>query len=358
MKKIVTVLGARPQFIKAAAVSRAISREPKLIEFIVHTGQHYDYNMSDLFFEELKIPKPYVNLHIGSGTHGYQTAEMLKLIEDQLVRLSPDLVLVYGDTNSTLAGALAASKLHIPVAHVEAGLRSFNKRMPEEINRIITDHISDVLFPPTQTASYNLRRENISTEKTFQVGDVMYDAVLFYQDYIKNSRILNKLKLDSPYILLTIHRAENTDDISRLKTILSQLEIISNSMYVVFPIHPRTQKLLKGIVDLTKFKRLKLTEPVGYLDMLSLQRSSALIITDSGGIQKEAFMNGKYCLTLRSETEWSELVEHKVNFLVHPLNMLCELVEKTWGQQPDSDFRPYGDGFAASKIVEVLKDRY
>ena len=359
-KKIVTILGARPQFIKAAAVSRVISGHTDLEEFIIHTGQHYDYKMSDLFFEELNIPKPHINLAVGSGHHGEQTGEMLKLIERELFKIKPDLVLVYGDTNSTLAGALAATKMHIPVAHVEAGLRSFNRKMPEEINRIVTDHLSDFLFAPTQSAITNLSNEGISKDKVYDSGDVMFDAILFYQDKADQvSSVFKDLELKGkPFVLTTIHRAENTDSPEKLRSIMSALNKISETKTVVFPIHPRTKGVLKDIYNTTLNKDFRLIDPVGYLDMIALQKNCSLIITDSGGVQKEAFLNKKYCLTVRNETEWVELVENGFNFLVNPIDILPDLVNKVWDKPFDSSgFQPYGDGSAASKIIDVISNR-
>lgn len=358
-KKIVTILGARPQFIKAAAISRVIAKHGNEIEeLIIHTGQHYDYNMSDLFFEELDIPKPHVNLSVGSGMHGAQTGKMLKLIETHLNQLRPNGVLVYGDTNSTVAGALAASKMHIPVMHIEAGLRSFNKKMPEEINRIVTDHVSDLLFTPTLTATTNLANEGITGKRVHQPGDVMVDAILFYQRKInKLSPVIKDLGLAGrKFILATIHRAENTDDPEKLESIIGSLNKISESKTVIFPIHPRTKKVLKESYRSALNENLHLINPVGYLDMISLQKYCSLIITDSGGVQKEAFVNKKYCLTVRDETEWVELVTNGFNFLVNQAQILPELVERLWNREfENTNFHPYGEGNAASKIVDVIK---
>ena len=361
MKKIVTVLGARPQFIKAAAVSRAIAAKGhELTEYIINTGQHYDYNMSELFFEELNIPRPHVNLAIGSGSHGAQTGDMMKLIEEQLMKLKPDVVLVYGDTNSTLAGALAASKIHIPVAHVEAGLRSFNKRMPEEINRIVTDHVSDLLFVPTQTGIDNLAKEGIPSEKVFQTGDVMYDVVQYYRKKASDtSPVVKDLGLQGKqFVLVTIHRAENTDDPGRLNTIMSSLNEIAKESTIVFPMHPRTRKVLGSTYKATMSEQLRIVEPVGYLDMIALQKACRLVITDSGGVQKEAFMNDKFCITTRTETEWTELVDHGFNFLVNPLDKLPEIFAKVKSMKFDrGNFQPYGDGHAAEKIVNTIIEK-
>jgi UDP-GlcNAc3NAcA epimerase len=359
-KKIVTILGARPQFIKAATVSRAFAKyNDTLEELIIHTGQHYDYKMSDLFFEELSIPKPHLNLAVGSGSHGEQTGEMLKLIERELIEIKPSMVLVYGDTNSTLAGALAASKIHIPVAHVEAGLRSFNKRMPEEINRILTDHVSDLLFGPTDVSIVNLRNEGIEGKKVYNPGDVMYDAIRFYQSTAeKRSSIIKDLGVEKKnFILTTIHRAENTDDPAKLKTIMSSLNKVAETKTVIFPIHPRTKGVLKDVYQSLLNPGFRLIDPVGYLDMIALQKNCSLVVTDSGGVQKEAFLNNKFCLTVRNETEWTELVDHGSNFLINPIDILPGMVERVWDKKfENKGFQPYGDGFAADKIVEVIKE--
>ncbi len=310
--KILTVIGARPQFIKAAAVSNVLRKS--FTEIIVHTGQHYDPNMSDVFFEELSIPKPNFHLEIGSGNHGSQTGAMLIEIEKVILSEKPDFVLVYGDTNSTLAGALAASKLLIPVIHVEAGLRSFNKAMPEEQNRIATDHLSDILFVPTQTAINNLKNEGI-TSGVVNIGDVMYDAILHFTPIAKQkSRILEKLKLESnTYSLCTIHRAENTNDINRLKNICEALN--ESGKTIVLPLHPRTLKYL-GEYGIHLSDRIKVIDPVGYLDMLQLEFNASKIITDSGGVQKEAYFMHKPCITMRDQTEWIETVEAGWNVIV------------------------------------------
>ncbi|MFZ6012196.1 MAG: non-hydrolyzing UDP-N-acetylglucosamine 2-epimerase [Bacteroidota bacterium] len=357
MKKIITVLGARPQFIKAAAVSRVLRSNNKLQEKIVHTGQHYDYAMSDVFFRELDIPEPEYNLGIGSGLHGSQTGEMLKVIEGVLIKEKPDVVIVYGDTNSTLAGALAAAKLHIPIAHIEAGLRSFNRRMPEEVNRVLTDHLSAWLFAPTQIAVNNLAHEGIDAAKVFMSGDVMYDAVLFYSKKIKENGSPLVAPVKGPFILGTIHRAENTDDPARLKTIFSELDKIAVEFPVVVPLHPRTVKMLNDYGWKNTSGQLYMISPVGYLDMLRLQQQCALIITDSGGLQKEAYFMGKHCLTLRNETEWVELVQHGVNDLVIDMQQLSGLVKQRYNRVVDPNARQlYGAGAAAHHIVQTLAD--
>lgn len=348
--KILTVVGARPQFIKAAAVSNVIRNEFK--EVLIHTGQHYDENMSKIFFDELNIPKPDYNLGIGSGNHGKQTGTMLIELEKIYLKEKPDLVLVYGDTNSTLAGALAASKLLIPVAHVEAGLRSFNMKMPEEQNRILTDHISSVLFPPTKTGVHNLKNEGIK-EHVYNVGDVMFDAVIDFKKLaMEKSNIIDRLNLyNGKYILTTIHRAENTNDIHRLKNIVSALN--DSGKEIVFPLHPRTRKYIDDY-GLTFSDKIKLIEPVGYLDMISLEMHSEKIVTDSGGVQKEAFFMKKPCITMRDETEWVETVENGWNIIVgtNENNILNAIVEFTPERKQEDIF---GDGKAGEKILDILK---
>ena len=359
MIKIVSIVGARPQFIKAAVVSRALRLAPAATEILVHTGQHYDENMSDVFFAELEIPRPRYNLGIGSGTHGAQTGRMLEAIEKVLLEEKPDWVLVHGDTNSTLAGALAAVKLHIPVAHVEAGLRSFNRQMPEEINRLLTDHISDLLFVPTEAAVANLRSEGIPEEKFHRVGDVMYDAALYYGAKAEaKSRILHELGLErKQYILATVHRAENTDRPDRLRGILGGLAQAANKMPVVLPLHPRTRGALEreGLLEKVQ-QHIRLLKPVGYLDMVMLEKNSCLIATDSGGVQKEAFFHRVPCVTLRDETEWVELVALKWNRLAASADpaavaaAICEALDYI----PDSAANPYGDGQSARRIIDIL----
>ena len=324
--KIVTVVGARPQFIKAAMVSLAIENHnsncpPNSLVFsevIVHTGQHFDRHMSDTFFEELRIATPHYNLGISSSSHGTMTGNMLEKIETILFKETPDLVLVYGDTNSTLAGALAAAKLHIPVGHVEAGLRSFNRDMPEEINRIVTDHVSTLLFCPTRNALQNLSKEGL-TEHVSEVGDVMYDAHLFYDSRAEEtSNIMEKLDLSPKgYLLATIHRAENTVNPKRLCSIFKGLTKVADKIPVVLPLHPRTKIALEKEKLLNEISRkLLVVDPVGYFDMLILEKNARLIATDSGGVQKEAYFFNVPCLTLRDQTEWSELVEAGCNLLV------------------------------------------
>ena len=356
--KLVTVLGARPQFIKAAPVSRVLHTAKGVQEILMHTGQHFDDNMSKVFFDELDIPKPNYNLGIGGGTHGQNTGRMLEGVERVLLDERPDWVLVYGDTDSTIAGALAAVKLHIPVAHVEAGLRSFNRRMPEEINRVLTDHASDLLFAPTETAVRNLRREGIPDERIHLVGDVMYDSALFYTERAeKQSRILKMLDLNSKrYVLATVHRAENTDNTQRLEAIFGGLVLVAEQIPVVIPLHPRTRRALERIGMLDEIKRkLRLIAPVGYLDMVMLEKNARLIVTDSGGVQKEAFFYRVPCVTLRDETEWVELVELGWNHLTSPISAAA--VEAEVRAALDTEGRPgtpYGKGDSARRIAQVL----
>ncbi len=313
--KIVSIVGARPQFIKLAPLSTEL-RKKGINEIILHTGQHYDDNMNEIFFKELEISEPDYNLGIGSGFHGEQTGRMLMGIEKILIKEKPDLVIVYGDTNSTLAGALATSKLHIPLAHVEAGLRSFNKKMPEEINRIVADHLSDILFCPTETAVENLKNEGI-LKGVYLVGDIMFDALMhFLKLSQEKSRILEELNLTpKSYLLLTIHRAENTDNVERLKSILSALG--ESGKNIIFPIHPRTKNRIREFgLENYLTSNIRVIAPVGYLDMLELEKNAYAILTDSGGVQKEAFWLKVPCITLREETEWVETVKYKWNILV------------------------------------------
>jgi len=345
--KILTVVGARPQFIKCAPVSRELRKEHE--EVLVHTGQHYDREMSDLFFEELKIPRPDHNLGIGSGPHGRQTGAMLAGIEEVILAEEPDCVLVYGDTNSTLAGALAAAKLHVPVAHVEAGLRSFDRRMPEEINRVLTDHISDLLLCPTETAVENLQREGI-TAGVHLTGDVMVDALLQHAEVAKGSSVLADLGLDQ-YRLATVHRAENTDDPARLTAIIRALGDLGD---VVLPCHPRTEKMLKnaGLYEEAK-RRIGLIPPVGYLEMLALESGAKTILTDSGGVQKEAYVLGVPCITMRETTEWVETVEDGWNVLVGSDCDAIVRAARTFAPERErSDV--FGKGEAARAIARVI----
>lgn len=360
--KCITIVGARPQFIKAAVVSRALRERAGNREILVHTGQHYDREMSDIFFDELDIPRPDYNLGIGSGNHGQQTARMLEAIEKVLLDEKPDRVLVYGDTNSTLAGALAAVKLQIPIAHVEAGLRSFNRCMPEEINRVLTDHASEILFAPTETAMMNLLAEGIDRQKCHLVGDVMYDGALYYgQKAAKCSQILTRLNLNyKNYILATIHRAENTDAPDRLLAIFEALSIVSRQLPVVVPLHPRTRRYLQNLEGAEKLlDNILGIEPVGYLDMIELEKNARLIATDSGGIQKEAFFYRVPCITLRDETEWIELVTLGWNRVISPKNsqVIVRSIEAVLNSTVpiDTGSSPYGEGRASEKIVEILE---
>ncbi len=349
--KIITVIGARPQFIKAAAVSNIIRKEFE--EILVHTGQHYDENMSKVFFDELNIPKPDYNMGIGSGNHGQQTGTMLIELEKIYLKEKPDLVLVYGDTNSTLAGALAASKLLIPVAHVEAGLRSFNMNMPEEQNRILTDHISSILFPPTETAVVNLKNEGIKNS-VHNVGDVMFDAVLDFKELAKKkSNIVNELNLiENKYILTTIHRAENTNDINRLRNIIQALN--ESNKTIVLPLHPRTKKYIDSY-GLSFNNNVKVIEPIGYLDMISLEMHAEKIVTDSGGVQKEAFFMKKPCITMRDETEWVETVQNGWKTIVgtDKEKILSAIMNFVPNREQENIF---GDGKAGEKILKVIKE--
>jgi len=412
--KLATIIGARPQFIKAAMVSRAITSynlnntlqnnleprasnpEPRtsnverrtlstphplpltphplpITEILIHTGQHYDFNMSDIFFQELNLPKPNYHLGVGSGMHGEQTGKMLQEIERVLIKEQPDMVLVYGDTNSTLAGALASVKLHIPLGHVEAGLRSYNKRMPEEINRVLTDHCSSILFCPTKTAVDNLRKEgftnivnngNLITSNSelqtlnverrtsnsdpvvINVGDVMYDLILFALPIAEKSHILNRLSLKpKDYMVLTLHRAENVDEPLKLQDLMNFIFKL-NSQKIIFPVHPRTKNTLTLLSSLPD--NLEIIDPVGYLEMLKLMKHASTILTDSGGVQKEAFWLKVPCITLREETEWVETIESGWNVLYK---------DYTGNHSPKVDnSNVYGDGRAAERIIKVIGD--
>ncbi len=353
-KKLLSIVGARPQFIKAAVLSKLIKKEKGgiLEEKIVHTGQHYDKKMSADFFDELNIPYPDYHLGIGSGGHGEQTGRMLLEIEKILLKQRPDIVLVYGDTNSTLAGALAASKLHIPVAHVEAGLRSFDKCMPEEINRVLTDHVSSFLFCPTEISVRNLKREGIE-DRVFLTGDVMLDLLINFQDMMDKSEILGKLGItEKNYYLVTVHRAGNTDNRERLENILGGLE--ETNKKVIFPLHPRTKKML-GKNDYPFFNSgICFIDPVSYIDMLTLEKNALAVLTDSGGVQKEAYFFKVPCITLREETEWLETVESGWNVLVGTDK---EKIKEALNHQTGTNISHppfYGDGKAGEKIVQIL----
>ena len=352
--RIATIIGARPQFIKAAMVSHALDTQDGISEIIIHTGQHFDANMSEVFFEELGIPKPTYNLNIGGGSHGQNTGRMIEAIESVLLKQKPDCVLVYGDTDSTLAGALAAAKLHIPVAHVEAGLRSFNRRMPEEINRILTDHVSSLLFAPTQAAVQCLASEGISGNNVRLVGDVMFDAALHYSKRAQDrSKILSWLGLQpKTYTLATIHRAENTNDANRLNIILKSFSEFAQ--LIVLPLHPRTRDLVSKS-GLVLPPNIRAIEPVSYLDMVMLEQNASLIATDSGGVQKEAFFHRVPCVTLRDETEWVELVNTGWNRLAPPVDTSA-VVEKMHLalDSQGTDLQPYGTGNASVSIANDL----
>lgn len=359
MMKIMTIVGARPQFIKAAAISRIVRAQyaGAVNEFIVHTGQHFDSNMSQVFFDELDIPMPKFNLEISGGNHGAMTGKMLEGIENILLREIPQWVLVYGDTNSTLAGVLAATKLHIPVAHVEAGLRSFNMRMPEEINRIVADRLSSLLFCPTQSAVHNLANEGIQ-QGVLNVGDVMYDVAKHYSNIASNqSQILSTMKIvPQQYALATCHRAENTDDRERLSQILEALVAISKDMPVVLPLHPRTRKLIHAFGLESNLTKLLITDPLPFLDMMALEQSAKIILTDSGGVQKEAFFYGTPCITMRDETEWVETVQMGWNCLTGAntarIIQAFNNFSITAPSPPIS--APYGTGQASSLIMERI----
>ena len=355
---ILTVVGARPQFIKAATVSRVIAERPGMREVLVHTGQHYDANMSDTFFEELAIPVPQHHLGIGSGPHGAQTGAMLEGIERILLDERPDWLLVYGDTNSTIAGALAAAKLHVPVAHVEAGMRSFNRRMPEELNRVLTDHLATLNLTSTSTATAHLATEGIVEGRVLEVGDVMYDAALFYGDRAGDrAELLARLGVEpGAFLLATTHRAENTDDPDRMNAIVDAFIELGREYSIVLPLHPRTRAVLKANDDLDRLSAsITLCEPLGYLDMVALERDAMLVVTDSGGVQKEAFFHGTPCITLRDETEWIELVNAGWNTLVPP----CSAADIVSGVRnaigtTGSEIQPYGRGNAAERVVDAL----
>ena len=379
MKKIITVIGARPQIIKAAAISRAIKNNfsDKILEVIVHTGQHYDENMSQIFFEELEIPFPNFNLNVGSGSHGEQTAKMLEGLENIYMQEKPDAVIVYGDTNSTIAGALAASKIHIPVIHIEAGLRSFNKAMPEEINRIACDHMSTLLFTPSETGHRNLLNEGIKNEhneaasidnpKIYLCGDIMYDNSLYFSAVSEQkSKILKELEITTDeFILCTIHRDTNTDDTANLNAIFRALLRIqkTSNLKIVLPLHPRTKEKLNSHLDenllteLNQNKNFKIIPPLGFLDIISLEKNARLIITDSGGLQKEAFFFQKPCVILREQTEWIEIIENG-NALIAGANELkiISSVETLFKRTDFTYPNLYGDGNAANFICKKITE--
>lgn len=353
MKKIITVIGARPQFIKASVVSQALQKIPTIKEIIIHTGQHFDENMSNIFFNELNIPKPDYQLNINGKSHGKMTGEMLAAIEDIILQEKPDALMVYGDTNSTLAGALAAAKVHIPVIHIEAGLRSFNMQMPEEINRILTDQISTILFCPTETAIQNLIAEGFKDKNALVElsGDVMQDSALYFKQFVKQPNIYNLP--DSNFILATLHRAENTDDIERLKQIVNALNHIhQNIASVILPLHPRTRNVLaKENIQLD----VCIIEPVGYLEMIWLLDHCQLVLTDSGGVQKEAFFFKKPCVTMRDQTEWVELIEAGANQLAGAESKeIIAAVDNMLHRTITDPHELYGGGKASANIAHYI----
>ncbi len=353
--KILTVVGARPQFIKAAAVGRQLRRYG-IQEVLVHTGQHFDHNMSQVFFDEMDIPQPHYNLNIHSLSHGAMTGRMLERVEETIMIEKPDLVMVYGDTNSTLAGALAAQKLNIPVAHVEAGLRSFNMKMPEEVNRILTDRISSHLFCPTQVSVQNLVAEGFRRFRCYieNTGDVMQDASLYYgMKSAERSSIIKEQNLCNPFAIATVHRQENTEDPSKLREIIEGLNDIHREMQLVVPLHPRT----KNIIDSLSIKvDFVLIPPVGYFDMVELLKHCSIVLTDSGGLQKEAFFFKKCCVTLRKETEWIELVENGFNIIADSNRYdIYQAWRHMMNKKPNFDLNLYGNGEASDRIARYLK---
>ena len=378
--KIVTIVGARPQIIKAAALSRVISKNFQNIkEIIVHTGQHYDKNMSDVFFTELEIPKPQINLKVGSSSHGAQTALMIEKIEKVIQEYSPDAVVVYGDTNSTLATAIAASKLHIPIVHIESGLRSFNKKMPEEVNRILCDHVSTLLFSPTKSGFNNLLNEGFSIEYSnnasadhpniYHCGDVMYDNSLYFSKLSdENSDILEKLKLrNKNFILATVHRNDNTDSKIKLTDLFSTfLEITEiHQLKIILPLHPRTSKMMEQLLDSKLLKKIQesnlltIINPAGFLDMIALEKNAELIITDSGGVQKEAYFFKKPCIILRPQTEWVEIVETKSAVISDTNSKIILEATERFLSNPDLEFpEVFGNGNAASFIAKEMLNQF
>lgn len=351
MKKAISIIGARPQFIKCSILYNKLKDD--LNEIIVHTGQHYDENMSGIFFNELDIPYPDYNLNIGSGSHGEQTSKMLLQIERVLLKENPDMVIVYGDTNSTIAGALAAVKLQIPVVHVEAGLRSFNRIMPEEINRVLTDNSSDLLFAPTETAMKNLMNEGLKS-KSHLTGDIMYDAILKFSKILSKSNIINLLELNpKEYFLLTLHRPYNVDDKDILNEIIKALGEMSET--IVFPVHPRTKKMILNY-KLKMGNNIKLINPVGYIELIELEKNAKKIITDSGGIQKEAYFLNVPCVTLRPETEWIETLKNNKNILIKNRGKNDIIAALKSKQIFDIDDKPFGDGDSAGIMRKIILD--
>ena len=373
--KLVTIIGARPQIIKAAALSRAIRNHYKdqIQEIIVHTGQHYDDNMSQVFFDELQIPRPDYNLHVGSASHGVQTARMTEGIEDILIKEQPDFIVLYGDTNSTLAGAVAAAKIHVPIVHIEAGLRSFNKAMPEEINRIVCDHCSTLLFTPTKAGLENLKREGfpmdnegpftIDNPKVYHCGDIMYDNSLHFADIAEaKTEIIQRLELaGNPFILATIHRDSNTDHPERLSAIFKAIIRLSEECRIVLPLHPRTSKLLKTNLDeelqmqVFNNTNISLIPPVSFLEMIALERHARLVMTDSGGVQKESYFFKKPCIILRPETEWVEIVQTGNAILADADESRIMQAWQHFKDNPPTSFPEiFGDGHAAEFMLEKI----
>ena len=357
--KLLTVVGARPQFIKAAVVSRALESTGKIHETLVHSGQHYDHSMSKVFFEELGIPEPEIHLGVGSGSHAVQTGRIMIELEQHCMQIRPDALLVYGDTNTTLAASLVAAKLSIPLAHVEAGLRSFNRGMPEEVNRIVTDSLSTHLFAPTRVAVANLAKEGVDADRIHLVGDVMFDAAMAFRERaLAVSEVRQQLGLESgaAYVLATIHRAGNTDSPERIASIYQGLARVSQVMPVVWPVHPRAREAMKRAgLSVQGERRLSLIDPVGYLDMVSLEVGASVIVTDSGGVQKEAYFHRVPCVTVREDTEWTELLEAGVNCLCGPgADDIYHAFERMSRCDGDWNRPDYGDGHASEKIAEVL----
>lgn len=354
--KILTIVGARPQFIKAASLSRYLKSFSDIKEIILHTGQHYDNNMSDDFFSELDIPIPDYNLQVGSDTPARQTGKMMMGIEDVVLKEWPDSILIYGDTNSTLAGAIAGSKLHIPVGHVEAGLRSYDREMPEEINRIVSDAVSTILFCPTETAVNNLKKEGI-TKGVYNVGDIMFETYLYYKNQAqKNFTILNRLNLEpKEFTLCTIHRASNTDNTENLKNIF--IGLTNSKGIIILPLHPRTKEKIIKNKSLKKYigQNIRIIKPIGYFDMVCLEANAKKIVTDSGGVQKEAYFNKVPCITLRENTEWVETIEEGVNKLVGvDPEKIKESINNFHPQEQNYSKSLYGDGRTSEKIIKIL----
>lgn len=360
-RKLAILVGARPQFIKAAPLCQAIIQSRNLSGFIIHSGQHYDENMSGIFFKELDIDAPQFNLNVGSHSHATQSAQILERIEPILLETNPDLLVVFGDTNTTLAGAICAAKLNIPVAHIEAGLRSFNKAMPEEINRVVADHCSELLFAPTTVAMENLKKENLE-EKSYLVGDIMYDAILKFQHKIKEIPLEQLAHIDPKiveggYIVSTIHRAESTDSVENLETILRALHEVNRRYAIVFPIHPRTRRIISKSDTLSRLiEPIITTPPLGYLGMIKLISNAKMVITDSGGLQKEAYFVGKACVTVRNETEWTELVDIGANIITgYDQSNIINAVNH-FASRRVTTLPLYGEGNSARKIISKIEE--